>query len=293
METPNFLNSDSFEIYSLEAGRFLLDGGAMFGVVPKTLWSRSIPADEHNRIPMAMRCMLIKSKKSGKIYLIDNGSGDKFNDKMSSIYGLDYEHSNLLRSLEAIQMNPNDITDLIFTHLHFDHCGGTTRYNERGDLVELFSNATYHVNERHWKTATHPNQREKASFFPENINPIKESGRLHLVPDEYQFEDGLSTISMNGHTQGQQLPVIKDDDFTLVYAADLIPTSAHVPLPWIMGYDMEPLVTLDEKESFLKRASENNWYLFLEHDAFHEVITIQQEDGKYSSKKSLELKNVS
>ncbi len=292
MNTSDFLNSDHFEIYSLEAGRFLLDGGAMFGVVPKTLWSRAIPADDKNRIPMAMRCMLIKSKQSGKIYLIDNGSGDKFNEKLSSIYGLDYEHSNLLQSLEEIRIKPEEITDLIFTHLHFDHCGGTSRYDQDGKLVEVFPNATYHVNERHWKTATQPNQREKASFFPENINPIKESGRLNLVPDEHKFENGLESLTVNGHTQGQQLPVIKEKHFTLVYAADLFPTAAHVPLPWIMGYDMEPLVTLDEKESFLKQASENVWYLFMEHDASHEVITIQNENGKYSMKKALKLSEI-
>lgn len=242
---------------------------------------------------MAMRCMLIKSKSSEKVYLIDNGSGDKFNEKMSSIYGLDYEHSNLLHSLDMIQVKPEDITDLIFTHLHFDHCGGTTRYDQDGELVEVFPNATYHVNERHWNTAIRPNQREKASFFPENINPIKESGRLNLVSDEHKFEDGLETITVNGHTQGQLLPVIIENHFTLVYAADLFPTAAHIPLPWIMGYDMEPLVTLNEKESFLERASENGWYLFLEHDASNEVITIQNENGKYSMKQGLKLKDIS
>lgn len=293
MNSTDYLETEHFEIYSLEAGRFMLDGGAMFGVVPKTLWSRSLPADEKNRIPMAMRCMLIKSKKSDKIYLVDNGSGDKFSEKMNNIYSLDYEHSNLMESLAKVKVEPDEITDLIFTHLHFDHCGGTTRYDENGDLVEVFPNAIYHVNERHWKTAITPNQREKASFFAENIQPIEKSGRLNLVKDYHRFEDGLATMPVNGHTQGQQLPVISGDNFTLVYAADLIPTFAHVPLPWVMGYDMEPLLTLKEKETFLEQAVNEEWYLFLEHDPIHEVITIQKENSKYSMKNSLKLKNIS
>lgn len=293
MNSTDFLVTEDFEIYSLEAGRFMLDGGAMFGVVPKTLWSRSLPADDKNRIPMAMRCMLIKSKKSQKIYLIDNGCGDKFNEKMSNIYSLDYKHSNLPASLAEIEVKTDEITDIIFTHLHFDHCGGTTRYDENGNLVEVFPNAIYHVNERHWKTANNPNQREKASFFAENIHPIKNSGRLNLVKDHHHFEDGLSTIPVNGHTQGQQLPVISGDNFTMVYAADLIPTFAHIPLPWIMGYDMQPLLTLTEKEAFLKQASDNEWYLFLEHDPLHEVITIQKENGKFSLKNSYKLNEIS
>ena len=293
MNTTDYLETEQFKIYSLEAGRFMLDGGAMFGVVPKTLWSRSLPADDKNRIPMAMRCMLIKSKKTGKIYLVDNGSGDKFNEKMNNIYSLDYVHSNLPDSLAQVQVKPEEITDLIFTHLHFDHCGGTTQYDKNGNLIEVFPNANYHVNERHWETAINPNQREKASFFAENIKPIEKSGRLKLVKDHHQFEEGLSTTIVNGHTQGQQLPVITGDNFSLVYAADLIPTFAHVPLPWVMGYDMEPLLTLKEKETFLEQASKDEWYLFLEHDPIHEVITIQKENGKYSMKNSLKLKNIS
>lgn len=278
-----------FEIYSIESGRFLLDGGAMFGVVPKTLWSRQIQADDKNRIKMAMRLMLIQSKESGKVYLIDNGSGDKFNAKMSSIYGLDYEHSDLISSLSNCGYKPEDITDIIFSHLHFDHCGGTTTVDQDGNLKEVFPNATYHVNQRHWKTANHPNEREKASFFSENIHPIKDSGRLNLVQDHHMFETGLSTIPMDGHTEGQQLPVITHGSTTIVYVADLLPTFAHVPLPWVMGYDMKPIQTLDEKAKFLRKASEERWYLFMEHDATHEVITIQHDNGKFHMDRSLSL----
>ncbi|MEX0904351.1 MAG: MBL fold metallo-hydrolase [Balneolaceae bacterium] len=287
------LEMGNLELYPVESGRFMLDGGAMFGVVPKTLWSRAIPADEKNRIPMAMRCLLVKSKKTEKIYLVDNGCGDKFSDKMSEIYSLDYQHSKLHSSLEACGVTPDEITDMVFTHLHFDHCGGTTSYKDDGSLKEVFPNAVYHVNEQHWKTALNPNKRETASFFDENILPVKESGKLNLVKDGHRFEEGFSAITMNGHTKGQQLPLFTDGKKTIVYAADLIPTFAHVPLPWIMGYDMSPLQTLSEKEKFLENAVNENWYLFLEHDASNEVITISKENGKFSMGESLSLNEIS
>ena len=274
------------ELYKVETGRFMLDGGAMFGVVPKTLWSRQIPADDKNRIPMATRCLLIKSKATDRIYLVDNGCGDKFNEKMTAIYGLDYEHSNLHRSLEELDVAPEDITDIIFTHLHFDHCGGTTAYNSSGELVHVFPNATYHVNKRHWQTAINPNAREKASFLKENIEPIKNSGRLNETEDRVEFEKGLATIPADGHTIGQQLPFIYDDKRSIIYAADLIPTFAHVPLPWVMGYDMFPLQTLKEKKPFLEQAARKGWYLYLEHDAQKEVIRIEEDEGKFGVRDS-------
>ena len=280
------------ELYPIESGRFLLDGGAMFGVVPKTLWSRQIPADDKNRIPMAMRCLLVKSINTGRIYLVDNGSGNKFDEKMTDIYGLDYEHSDLVTSLEKAGVKPEEITDMVFSHLHFDHCGGTTDYDESGKLKEVFPNAAYHVNRRHWETANHPNAREKASFFAENIDPISNSGRLQLVDDYHSFEDGFTTLPMDGHTIGQQLPVFSDSDHTVVFAADLLPTSAHVPLPWVMGYDMRPVQTLKEKEEFLKKAVSNGWYIFLEHDASNEVITLNHEDGKYGMDQSMKLSEI-
>lgn len=283
----------NFELYPIEAGRFRLDGGAMFGVVPKTLWSKQIPADEKNRILMGMRCLLIKSKETGKTYLVDNGSGDKFNEKMASIYDLDYEHSDLVSSLKKCGFEPADITDIIFTHLHFDHCGGTTTYDDNREITEVFPIASYHVNKRHWETATNPNAREKASFFPENINPIKNSGRLNLVGDNHQFEPGLNTLPMDGHTTGQQLPVLSNGKSTVVYSADLIPTFAHIPLPWVMGYDMKPIQTLEEKEEFLNKAVAENWFLFLEHDAGHEIVTVQKENGKFMLKDSLSLADIS
>lgn len=293
MPQINPLHFGNFELYPVEAGRIKLDGGAMFGVVPKTLWSKQIPADEKNRIQMGMRCLLTKSKETDRIYLIDNGSGNKFNDKMAAIYGLDYEHSDLLSLLKKCGVEPDDITDMVFTHLHFDHCGGTTTFDGNGKLTEVFPNATYHINKRHWETATNPNAREKASFFSENIDPIENSGRLNLVQDNHKFEPGFDTIPMDGHTSGQQLPIFKNNGTTIVYAADLIPTFAHIPLPWIMGYDMNPIQTLEEKETFLNKVVDENWYLFLEHDAEHEVVTVQKENGKFLLKDSLKLADIS
>lgn len=274
----------NFELTAIETGRFRLDGGAMFGVVPKTLWSKKLPADEKNRISMAMRCLLVKSRATNKIYLIDNGCGTKFNEKMERIYALDYNHSNLENSLNRAGISPSDITDVIFSHLHFDHCGGTTYYDNKGDLNHLFENATYHVNERHWQNAMNPNVREQASFLKENIEPISESGRLNLVSDHHEFEKGFDMIPVNGHSIGQQLPRIKDDEKTLLFAADLLPTFAHVPIPWVMGYDMYPVQTLEEKETILQIAAENNWYFFMEHDADHEIITIEKENSRFSFK---------
>lgn len=268
-----------FELYTIETGDFRLDGGAMFGVVPKTLWSRQLPADDKNRIPMTMRCLLIKSNNTGKTYLIDNGSGTKFNEKMEKIYDLDYSDKNLEKSLSEHGFSKDDITDIIFTHLHFDHCGGTSYYDENDELQLTFPNANYHVVKSHWENALNPNKREQASFFAENLEPVRDSGKLNLVDENHEYETGLSAIPANGHTVGQQLPKIESDGKILVFVADLIPTHVHVPLPWVMGYDMYPVQTLHEKEAFLKSAAEHNWYLYLEHDSQNEIITVK-EDGK-------------
>jgi glyoxylase-like metal-dependent hydrolase (beta-lactamase superfamily II) len=281
-----------FHLYSIEAGRFGLDGGAMFGVVPKTLWSRHFNVDDKNRIPMAMRCLLIESKNTGKVYLVDNGSGTKFNEKFESIYRLDYEHSDIISSLEYHGFDPEDITDIIFSHLHFDHCGGTTYYDEEDNLQHTFPNATYHVTKKQMETATDPNAREKASFLADNIEPISNWNQLNLVDEHYTYENGLEAIPVNSHTLGQQLPKITAKDKTLVYMADLLPTHVHLPLPWVMGYDMYPVTTLKEKERYLDQAVNEGWYLFLEHDANEEVITVKKEDGKYGVDESLMLNDI-
>jgi len=272
-----------FKLYVIETGRFRLDGGAMFGVVPKTLWSRYIEPDDKNRIQMGMRCLLIQSQNTGRIYLIDTGIGHKFNEKFEKIYAIDHDHSDLIPSLDYHGFSREDITDIIFTHLHFDHCGGAAEFSHSTDRPEIiFPNANLWITKDHWETATQPNARETASFLDENIEPLKKSNHLKLVDGNHTYEDGLSTIIANGHTIGQQLPKIEANGKTIIFTADLLPTAVHVPLPWVMGYDMYPADTLTEKEHFLEQAIKHSWFLFLEHDANNEIIKIKKTDNKYS-----------
>ncbi len=281
-----------FELYTIETGDFKLDGGAMFGVVPKTLWSRGIPADDKNRIQMTMRCLLIKSNATGKVYLIDNGVGTKFTEKLMDIYQVDFSKHNMEKSFAEHGFSYEDISDVIFTHLHFDHCGGTSYFDDNGESHFTFPNAQYYVNKAHWETATNPNAREKASFLPENINPLKETDKLHLVDDDHEYEPGLSAIIVSGHTLGQQLPLIETQGKKICFVADLLPTHVHVPLPWVMGYDMYPAETLKEKEDFLKRAADENFYLYLEHDFYKEIITLEKDGKRFSVKNSLSLNDL-
>lgn len=285
----------SFKLHWIETGDIWLDGGAMFGVVPKALWARQLPPDNKNRIPMTMRCLLIRSLTTGRLYLVDNGAGNKFNDKMSSIYGLSYGEQGQKRletSLARAEVQPSEITDLIFTHLHFDHCGGTTDYVD-GVLSHVFPNAHYHVHHDHFRTANEPNPREQASFLPDNIGPIDAaSDRLSLfdivlndtnlsVANHYAYEPGLDALVMNGHTLGQQLPRITSNDQLLVFVADLIPTVQHLPLVWVMGYDMFPTQTLKEKQTFLEQAAAEQWWLLMQHDRYHECIQVGNIDGRW------------
>ncbi|AXJ00509.1 Metallo-beta-lactamase superfamily protein [Cyclonatronum proteinivorum] len=281
-----------FTLYTIETGRFKLDGGAMFGVIPKPMWEKKIPADDQNRIDMAMRSLLVKSEKTGRLYLIDNGSGDKFNEKMSAIYDFSYPYGTLQDSLAAHGFSPDDVTDIIFTHLHFDHCGGTTRFNKAGELELVFKNANYWVGAKHWATANSPNVRERASFFAQNLEPMRLSKRMKFTREGDEFEPGFSMTFVNGHSEGQQLPVIRTEGFSLVFAADLIPTAAHVSLPWVMGYDMRPADTLTEKEQLLKQWHDEGCYLFLEHDATHEVITLVQGKRYIESGESITLSDL-
>ncbi len=281
-----------FKLYTIETGEFRLDGGSMFGVVPKALWSNQIAADEKNRIPMVGRCLLVESVQTDRIYLIDNGCGTKFDEKFASIYGIDQSRQNLSHSLEFHGFNYDDITDIIFTHLHFDHCGGSTYYDDDGELRHAFPNARYHVTRSHWKTATRPNAREKASFFDHNIEPLRDSGRLHLNGEKHQFEEGFYIKTVHGHSRGQQLPVLESEYQQLIFAGDLIPTAAHVPLPWIMGFDMCARNTLEEKTEILTQAAEEEWLLFLEHDHENEMITVEQKNDRFQVKDVFTLNDV-
>jgi glyoxylase-like metal-dependent hydrolase (beta-lactamase superfamily II) len=266
-------------LHAIEAGKFKLDGGAMFGVVPKTIWNKTNPADENNLIDIAARCLLIEN--NNKLILIDTGMGNKQSEKFYSYYSL-WGDDSLEKSLNKKGFTTSDVTDVFITHLHFDHCGGTIQYNkERTGFEPVFKNAKIWSNKNHWKWATEPNIREKASFLKENIIPMEESGQLSFIdqPTEYWVKDhalGFDIFFANGHTEKMMLPVLNYKGKKIAFMADLLPTAGHVPLPYVMGYDTRPLLTLPEKEYFLQWAVANNVYLFLEHDAYNQIITVEQ-----------------
>ena len=252
-----------YQIDLVEAGRLGLDGGAMFGIVPKSLWEKRIPSDDRNRIPLAMRCLLLRGH--GRVLLVDTGLGHKADAKFESIYAVDHEHSTLLGSLAALDVAPEDVTDVILTHLHFDHAGGATTRDPDGALRPTFPNAAYYVQRAHWAWA-HESEREAASFLAENMDPLEAAGQLALLDGDAPPAPGLRLHVVNGHTHGQQLVSVHDEDRALLFAADLIPTAAHVPPLWIMAYDVEPLATLAEKRRVLSEAVEGAWTLVFEHD---------------------------
>jgi glyoxylase-like metal-dependent hydrolase (beta-lactamase superfamily II) len=264
------------EVQVINTGLFKLDGGAMFGVVPKSMWSKVYPADDNNMCTWAMRCLLIQD--GNQLILIDTGIGNKQDEKFYSHFYLHGDDS-LEKSLNAKGYSKNDITDVVLTHLHFDHCGGAIE--KVGDkFLPAFANANYWSNEVHWQTATKPNAREKASFLKENILPIQESGQLKFIQENNTtvINKNIDFKIVHGHTQAMMLPLINTEKQKILYCADLLPSPHHVSLPWIMGYDMQPLVTLSEKESILTEAVNNNYLLMFEHDAHIECATVQQTD---------------
>ena len=264
------------QLYTIDTGYFKLDGGAMFGVVPKVLWSRTNPADENNLCPWAMRSLLIED--GDKLVLIDNGIGDKQDDKFLKHYYL-HGDINLKSSLAKHGFTVNDITDVFLTHLHFDHCGGSVIWNkDRSGFEMAFKNAKYWTNNDHWKWATDPNSREKASFLKANILPIQEMGHLNFVESEKNIFNNFDALFVNGHTEAQMIPHIKFKDKTIVFAADLLPSTGHIPLSYVMGYDTKPLVTLTEKEKFLNEAADREYIIFLQHDNYSECCTVQHTD---------------
>ena len=266
------------KLYPIEAGNFKLDGGAMFGVVPKTLWSRTNPADQNNMIDIAARCLLIED--GDKLILIDNGLGNKQSEKFFKHY---YRWGNfsLDKSLQEKGFHKDDITDVFLTHLHFDHCGGSIQWNkDRTGYEPAFKNAKFWTNREHWDWAINPNAREKASFLKENLLPMQESGQLNFLnrnENGSNFYEHLNfgVLFVDGHTDKQMIPHIQYKGQTMVFMADLLPTAGHVPLPYVMGYDTRPLLTLAEKRAFLEKAAEEKFLLFMEHDAHNEIITVK------------------
>ena len=265
-------------LYALNTGHFKLDGGAMFGVVPKSIWSKTNPADQNNMIDIAARCLLIEN--GNRLILVDTGMGNKQTDKFFNYY-YRWGEQGIEQALAKHGFHKDDITDVFFTHLHFDHCGGGVEWNTNKTGYQLaFKNATYWSNKEHWSWAKTPNKREKASFLMENIEPIEQSGNLKYLncPKENILKNSpleFDVFFADGHTEKQMIPMIKYKGKTLCFMADLLPTAGHVSLPFIMGYDTRPLLTLQEKEVFLNLAASQNYYLFLEHDARNEIITVK------------------
>jgi len=269
------------KLFTINTGYFKLDGGAMFGVVPKSIWNKINPADENNMCSWALRCLLIED--GNRLMLIDNGIGTKQDAKFFSYYYLHGDDS-LGKSLGKFGFHPDDVTDVFLTHLHFDHCGGSI-VREGDKLAPAFKNAVYWSNEAHWNWATHPNEREKASFLKDNILPIKESGQLKFIEAGKSSDSGLPATSLsenitvrfvNGHTEAMMLPQIRYNDKTIVYMADLVPSQGHIPVPYVMAYDVQPLVTLNEKKSFLNEAVDHGYVLFFEHDPQSECCILQR-----------------
>ncbi|GGC81184.1 MBL fold metallo-hydrolase [Flavobacterium lutivivi] len=266
------------KIYPIEAGNFKLDGGAMFGVVPKTIWNKTNPADENNLIDIAARCMLVED--GNRLILIDTGMGNKQSEKFFSYYSL-WGNESLDKSLAKHGFHRDDVTDVFMSHLHFDHCGGSVNWNQDKTGYEVaFKNAKFWTNDNHWDWATKPNAREKASFLSENILPMQESGQLNFIQrpnGDFGFskEMNFDIFYVDGHTEKMMIPHIRYKDKTIVFCADLIPTAGHLPLPYVMGYDTRPLLTMPEKSKFLTSAAENNYFLWLEHDAHNQIITVE------------------
>jgi glyoxylase-like metal-dependent hydrolase (beta-lactamase superfamily II) len=266
------------KLHVIETGFFKLDGGAMFGVVPKSLWNKVYPADTQNLCTWSMRCLLIEYPD--RLVLIDTGIGNKQSDKFFAHYHLHGPHS-LALSLKKTGFSPADVTDVFLTHLHFDHCGGALLFDSsRNVALPAFPNALYYTHPLHWQWATRPNAREKASFLKENILPLSESGQLKFVEGSGEFTPeifpGFKARIVNGHTEAQMIPYIQFEDKTLIYCADLLPSHAHIPLPWVMGYDTRPLLTLKEKETFLADAADHRHLLFFEHDAYRQTALVSR-----------------
>jgi glyoxylase-like metal-dependent hydrolase (beta-lactamase superfamily II) len=285
-------------LYSINTGHFKLDGGAMFGVVPKSIWNKLNPADEKNLCSWALRCLLIED--GNRVILIDNGNGDKQDEKFFSHYYL-HGDDTLDKSLSRHGFHRDDITDIFLTHLHFDHCGGSI-VRSANQLVPAFKNAIYWSNESHWKWATEPNEREKASFLKENILPIQESGQLKFLripPDgdsdslvSTEFTENISIRFVNGHTNAMMLPQIRYRNRTIVFMADLIPSIGHLPIPYVMAYDMFPLTSLNEKQSFLNEALKGDYILFFEHDPTIECCTLQETEKGIRKKEIFRIEEV-
>ena len=279
------------KLYTIDTGFFKLDGGAMFGVVPKSIWQKTNPADEFNLCSWAMRCLLVQD--GDRLILIDNGIGYKQDERFLKHYYL-HGDDTLEKSLTNLKFSKDDITDIFLTHLHFDHCGGSIERQADGNLVPAFKNATYWSNKEHWQWAVEPNDREKASFLKENILPIQESGKLKFIDtlDGVSFTDNIQIRFAFGHTDSMMLPQISYKGKTILYMADMLPSVGHIPMPYVMSYDMFPLKTLKEKKKFLEEAVQNDYILFFEHDPVNECCTLQETEKGIRVKDTFKLSEI-
>jgi len=275
-----------FECRAVETGTFRLDGGAMFGVVPKVLWSKTNPADGNNRISMAMRALYVEG--GGHRLLIDSGAGTKLNEKMLRNYLI--KSPGLRASLDKKNISPSSVTDVVATHLHFDHAGGYTYHDVNGDLRLVMPEAVHHIQRRQWEAALNPNEKDRASFFEENFKPIEESGMLHLVEGEEELYPGVTLIPTRGHTPGHQVVLVDGGADAILYCGDLIPLASHINIPYIMSYDHYPLDTLEEKKKLLGRAADEGWILFFEHDPAIAACRIgRTENGRFEISEEIEI----
>jgi glyoxylase-like metal-dependent hydrolase (beta-lactamase superfamily II) len=278
-----------YDIHPIETGRFALDGGAMFGVVPHPLWTKTNPPDERNRITLAARSLLVRG--NGRTILVDNGNGSKFTEKQRDIYRLDTAGSELHRSLARHGISAEDVTDVLLTHLHFDHAGGST-HAEGGEIIPSFPKARYYVQKAHWELALHPTEKDRGSFMKDDFMPLHNHGVLEFLDGEGELFPGIDLLVMNGHTSAQQLPLIRSGDTTLLYCCDLFPTISHLPLPYIMAYDVRPLTTLEEKKRILNNAVEHNWILFFEHDPSTAAGRAMITDKGYAFKEAVDVVSI-
>ena len=272
-------NIGKWKVYALEAGFFSLDGGAMMGSVPKVLWEKTNPPDSKNRIELALRCLLVDDGEN--VVLIESGIGTKNSDKFIKMFDIRMGEYSLSNELSKYGYSHENITHMVLTHLHFDHAGGAVLYDENNNLVPAFPNAKYYISEKNWDAGLNPSPRDRASYIKENYILLKEYGQLELVPENSNIIDGIDTYTVNGHTYGQQLIKISDNNDTLVFCSDLIPLESHLKLPWIMGYDLNAALTLKEKKEFLDLASKNNWLLFFYHDPKTIAVRIKKAEKYY------------
>lgn len=268
-----------YDVKLVDAGRFRLDGGAMFGVVPKVLWEKKKPTDEKNRIQMATNCLLLSG--DNRNILVDTGIGYKSDEKFAKIFAIDYSNFDLHRSLQNLGIKHDEVTDVILTHLHFDHTGGATQRNDSGEVVPTFPNAKYYVQKNHLEWAKNPLEKDRASFLKENFQQLEDAGQLVVLDGASELFLGIELILVDGHTRAQQLVLIRGEEKSLLFSGDLIPTASHLPIPWVMGYDNEPIKTIQEKKEILGQAIQQNWLLFFEHDPEIRCVSVKEGEKGY------------